>query len=148
VPERAVGGTSAVQPSQVFVDDSGRRSRWMRLAGYAVTTLCAGYIGIVAVGLSQTQVGPLLDVPVGGNGLIAGFPNTSGIVPGLLASGGSARLPAHTATRQPAGRARPVRKQVISTPPKPPKPPKAGSTPAATLKTRATRSTAEHTGVT
>jgi hypothetical protein len=142
-------------PSQVFVDDSGRRRRWMRLAGFAVTTLCAGYIGIVAVGLSQTQVGPLLDVPVGGNGLITGFPDTSGIVPGLLAGGGSARSPAHTTTRRPVGRARPVRKEVLSTPPKAASPQaaksgaaKSGSSPATTSRTRATSSAAERTGVT
>lgn len=140
-------------PSQVFVDDSGRRRRWLRLAGFAATTLCAGYIGIVAVGLSQTQVGPLLDVPAGGNGLIAGFPDISGIVPGLLASGGAARLPAHPTTRRPVVRVPPVRKEVLSRPkaasPQAAKPEaaKSGSAPAATSRTRATSSAPARPGV-
>ena len=81
--------------AQVFVDDSGRRRRWARLAGAGVTALCAAYMGIVVVGLSQTAVGPLIAVPSDGNGRVAGFPDTSGIVPGLLATGGAAARPAH-----------------------------------------------------
>jgi hypothetical protein len=55
-----------------------------------VTVVCAGHIGIVAVGLSQTGVGSLLAVPAGGNGEVAVFPDTAGIIPGLLAGGGAA----------------------------------------------------------
>ena len=62
----------------MFVDDSGRRRCWVGAAGAAVTALCGVYIGIVVIGLSQTAVGPLLDVPVGGNGMIAGFPSSAG----------------------------------------------------------------------
>ena len=65
---RATSGGTAPTPRQVFVDDSGRRSRWAALAGAGVTVLCAAYIGVVALGLSQTEVGPLLAVPAGGNG--------------------------------------------------------------------------------
>ena len=71
----------------MFVDDSGRRSRWAGWAGAVVTLLCAAYIGVVVFGLSQIEVGPLLAVPAGGNGQVAGFPN-AGTVPGLLATGG------------------------------------------------------------
>ena len=79
---RATSGATAPAPRQVFVDDSGRRSRWAGLAGAGVTVLCAAYIGVVALGLSQTEVGPLLAVPAGGNGQVAGFPNAD-TVPGL-----------------------------------------------------------------
>ena len=98
---RATSGGTAPAPRQVFVDDSGRRSRWAGLAGAGMTVLCAAYIGVVALGLSQTEVGPLLAVPAGGNGQVAGFPNAD-TVPGLLAAGG-----APTTTRRPAA---PVRK--------------------------------------
>jgi hypothetical protein len=76
-------------PTQVFVDDSGRRGRWARLAGSGVSVLCAAYIGIVVVGLSQTAVGPLIVVPANGNGQVAGFPSPTGVLPGLLATGGT-----------------------------------------------------------
>lgn len=82
-------GGAVPTPAQVFVDHSGRRRRWVRLAGVGVTAVCAGYIGIVVVGLSQTGVGPLEAVPEGGNGEIAGFQNSPATVPGLLAATGS-----------------------------------------------------------
>jgi hypothetical protein len=91
--------------AQVFVDDSGRRRRWIRVAGSAVTVGCALYVGVVVVGLSQTAVGPLEAVPAGGNGLIAGFPGSADAVPGLLQAAGAmagsiggrahVRMPAH-----------------------------------------------------
>jgi hypothetical protein len=84
-------GAAVPTSAQVFVDDSGRRRRWVRLAGVGVTAVCAGYIGIIVVGLSQTGVGPLEAVPEGGNGAIAGFQNSAGTVPGLLANAGSPR---------------------------------------------------------
>ena len=94
----------------------------MRLAGAGVTTLCAAYIGIVVVGLSQTAVGPLITVPSGGNGLVAGFPDTSGIVPGLLATGGPG-----TARAGPpgAGAGHPVRRTARPAPRHPPLRPRA-----------------------
>jgi hypothetical protein len=98
VGEQVVGEAGSSGSTQVFVDDSGRRRRWVRLAGAGVTTLCAAYIGVVVVGLSQTAVGPLIAVPSGGNGLIAGFPDTSGTVPGLLSTSGvGAVRPVHRA---------------------------------------------------
>ena len=83
-----MSGAVAPIPTQVFVDDSGRRGRWARMVGIGVTTLCAAYMGIVVVGLSQTAVGPLVPVPAGGNGQVAGFSNSQDTVPGLLATGG------------------------------------------------------------
>ena len=85
------GGTPAIARAQVFVDDSGRRRRWLRLFGAGTTTLCATYIGVVVFGLSQTGVGPLEAVPVGGNGEIAGFQASAGTVPGLLTVGAAPR---------------------------------------------------------
>ena len=83
-----MSGAVAPIPTQVFVDDSGRRGRWARMVGIGVTTLCAAYMGIVVVGLSQTAVGPLVPVPAGGNGQVAGFSSSQDTVPGLLATGG------------------------------------------------------------
>ena len=41
-----VAGRTA--PSQVFVDDSGRRRRWVRVASTAATAVCLAYVGLVA----------------------------------------------------------------------------------------------------
>jgi hypothetical protein len=74
----------------VFVDDSGRRQRWVRVASTAATAVCLAYVGLVATDLVQTGVGPLIAVPASGNGLITGFPDSAGAVPGLLAHGRAA----------------------------------------------------------
>lgn len=74
-------------PSQIFVDGSGRRARVTRRAGALVATVSALYVATVATGLAQTGVGPLPGIPATGNGLIAGFPSSAGVVPGLLAMG-------------------------------------------------------------
>lgn len=73
--------------SQIFVDGSGRRARVTRRAGALVATVSALYVATVATGLAQTGVGPLPGIPATGNGLVAGFPSSAGVVPGLLALG-------------------------------------------------------------
>jgi hypothetical protein len=55
--------------------------------------VCALYVATVAAGLAQTGVGPLPGIPAVGNGLIAGFPGSTGVLPGLLALGTPAAAP-------------------------------------------------------
>jgi hypothetical protein len=109
VPGQDLTAAAVVRPTQVFVDDSGRRRRWTRMAGAGVTALCATYVAIIGVGLSQTTVGPLIAVPVNADGPVAGFPDSSGSVPGLLATGGvTAAAPKAASTAKKASTAKPA----------------------------------------
>ena len=93
-------GDGRAAPAQIFVDDSGRRRRWVRGASAVATAVCLAYVGLVATDLAQTGVGPLITVPIGGNGLIPGFPGTTSVVPGLLTQNRTATVrrttPPHT----------------------------------------------------
>lgn len=85
----------------------------MRRAGTALMVSCAGYIGVVAVALGDTAVGPLAHLPAdGGNGQIAGLPQDAGTVPGLL-------VPAPHPDRVPTP-ARRAARPVVHAPPTPP----------------------------
>jgi hypothetical protein len=67
---------------QVFVDDSGRRARRVRVAGLAVVTTCACWLGALTVGMAG----------------FAGFePATTGLAPTTLH---------HVLAARPAGRDR------------------------------------------
>lgn len=74
------------QRRPIFLDESGRRRRWVNRVGASMAVTCVAYAVVVAGEMAQTGVGPLAYVPAAGNGIIAGLPATSG-VPGLLAEG-------------------------------------------------------------
>jgi hypothetical protein len=103
VPDRA-----RPSASQVFVDDSGRRSRWARRAGALLASGAAIYIGVVVVGLTGPRVGPVVDVPATGNDVIPGLVGGAGTVPGLLAPDASTPSPS-SGTAHGVRRSAPIR---------------------------------------
>lgn len=45
----------------IFVDDSGRRRRWLHVVAYVVTGLCAVYVAVAGVSLARGGAAPLLE---------------------------------------------------------------------------------------
>jgi hypothetical protein len=79
-----VSNRTRSSPMQVFVDDSGRRGRWSRRAGALLVAGAVFYIGVIVGGLAGPRVGPAVDVPVTGNGVVPGLPAGAATPPGLL----------------------------------------------------------------
>ena|ERR1700677_3347680 len=63
-PEDRLAWRIAAQEAPVFVDDSGRRARWVRLAGAAMAGLCALWLTGLVIGTAGFANFPSVPSPV------------------------------------------------------------------------------------
>jgi len=76
-------GLGNVPVVPVFVDSTGRRSRRTRRVGWVVSAACLAYIGLIAVSMSDTQIGPLISIPPVAQSVVE-FPDYDAGPPGAL----------------------------------------------------------------
>ena len=52
LPSPKAGGADGAHEAQIFVDDSGRRARRVRMAGLGLVVACACWLGALTVGMA------------------------------------------------------------------------------------------------
>lgn len=56
-----ITATERIKPRPVFVDESGRRRRWVLLGAYLIAALCTLYVAVAALSIARGGDAPLLD---------------------------------------------------------------------------------------